>query len=340
MSTRKKYGMSLSEMQANLDKTMRYDSYFAMLLCADELMFEYDGLPETIEAKFLEDYLNISGSAGFAMHDGKLYAAPYAGRTGKTDQYGQGTEIDTETPGGFPVRGIIGETAAVIYNNTTRFPQTDLIFDSLFLTELDKSSNSNIIFARIAPMFTASDDKTIEAVKKVLENVIAGNLETVVSEDTADMLGFGQTEGLRTIDIFDRPERVQYLQYLSQFYDVVMRRHFSRRGLTMRTPTKAAQQSTDEIHGLDSVSWYYPLNKLKARQDGLKEVNRIFGTNISVRFSEIWQQEYEAYLLRILQQDKQAEENTKGAENDVDSGNDDSLSGTTGETGADNTENT
>ena len=102
-----------------------------------------------------------------------------------------------------------------------------------------------------------------------------------------------------------------------------MRRHFSRRGLSIKTPTKAAQQSTDEIHGMDSVSWFYPLNKLKARQDGVEMVNRIFGTSITVDFSEIWKQEFAASELRLLQDDVQAENDVKGAENDVDSGNSD-----------------
>lgn len=329
MSTKKKYGMSLSEMRANLDTNMRYDSYFSLLLCADELMFEYEGLPDTVDAKHIEDYLNISGSCGWGRGaDGKLYIAPYAGRTGKIDQYGDGTELDCDTPNGIDIKGIIGKDVAVMYNNTARFPQTDLIFDSMQLTELDKSSTSNVIFARIAPLFSCVDDKTKDAVKEIIQNVIDGNVEAVVSQNLADMLGFGQSEGIKTIDMFDHPERVQYLQYLSQFYDVIMRRHFSRRGLTIKTPTKAAQQSTDEIHGLDSVSWYYPLNKLKARQDALKDINRIFGTDIKVRFSEIWEQEYQAYLLRILQQDVQSERNTEGVQCDVESVDNGDVSGT------------
>ena len=329
--------MSLAEMRANLDTNMRYDSYFAFFLCCDEMMFKYENLPETIDQKHLEDYLNISGSAGIAMKDGKLYAAPYAGRTGRTDQYGEGTEIDTDTPGGIPVKGKLGVDAAIIYNNTARFPQTDLIFDSMELTEIDKSGHSNVIFARIAPLLSCSDDKTKEAVKGIIENVIAGNLEAVVSENIADMLGFGASDGLKSIDVFDHPERVQYLQYLSQFWDVLMRRHFSKRGLTMRTPTKAAQQSTDEIHGLDSVSWFYPLNKLQARREGIEEVNRIFGTKITVDFSDIWQQEYQAYLLRILQQDTQAEDEMKGVKEDV-SSDDVRTDQTAGDTDEDSTE--
>ena len=53
-------------------------------------------------------------------------------------------------------------------------------------------------------------------------------------------------------------------------------------------------------------------------------VNRIFGTKITVEFSEIWKQEYDAYKLRILQKDEQAEQETAETErgaNDDNSGN-------------------
>ena len=59
---------------------------------------------------------------------------------------------------------------------------------------------------------------------------------------------------------------------------------------------------------MDSVSWYMPINKLKARQQGFDMFNRIFGENVQVHFSEIWQQEYDAYKIRKLRQDIDAEE--------------------------------
>lgn len=302
---------SISEMYAVIDTLKRNNMHFSYMLCADEMMFKYSGLPETIDEKFLEDFLNISGSVAIGRaSDGKLYAAPYAGRTGKINQYGEGENVETSTLNGIEIKGKIGETAAIIYNNTARSPQSDIWFDSHTFTEIDKSADANIIFARIAPIFATADDTIKKAIKDIIENVIAGNMEIVTSENIFSELQLGENmSGLKSIDVTE-PERIQYIQYLSQFYDVLMRRHFSRRGLPMRTPTKAAQQSTDEIHGMDSVSWFYPLNKLKARRDGLKMVNKVFGTNITVKFSEIWEQEYQAYKLRTLQKDENAEQET------------------------------
>ena len=37
-------------------------------------------------------------------------------------------------------------------------------------------------------------------------------------------------------------------------------------------------------------------------------VNKIFGTNISVRFSELWRQEWEAYKIRSNAEDEQEEQ--------------------------------
>lgn len=317
---------SISEMYAVIETIKRQNMHFGYLLSADEMMFDYIGLPETIEAKFLEDFLNIAGSVAIGRVKGELYAAPYAGRSGRTNQYGEGENVETNTPNGIEIAGKVGETVAVIYNNTARTPESDLWFDASTFTEIDKSSNANIIFARIAPIFAAADDTTKKAIKDIIENVIAGNMEIVTSENIFAELQLGETlSGLKAIDITE-PERIQYIQYLSQFYDVLMRRHFSRRGLPMRTPTKAAQQSTDEIHGLDSVSWFYPLNKLNSRRAGLEMVNRIFGTSITVEFSEIWKQEYEAYKLRILQKDEQAETETQETETETERGvNDDSA---------------
>lgn len=320
MSKNKWTYKTVSEMYAVIETIKRQNMHFGYLLSADEMMFDYTGLPETIEPKFLEDFLNIAGSVAIGRVKGELYAAPYAGRSGRVNQYGEGENVETNTPNGIEIAGKVGETVAVIYNNTARTPENDLWFDASTFTEIDKSSNANIIFARIAPIFAAADDTTKKAIKDIIENVIAGNMEIVTSENIFAELQLGETlSGLKTIDVTE-PKRIQYIQYLSQFYDVLMRRHFSRRGLPMRTPTKAAQQSTDEIHGLDSVSWFYPLNKLNSRRAGVKMVNKIFGTSISVEFSEIWKQEYEAYKLRILQKDEQAETETQKTETETERG--------------------
>ena len=110
----------------------------------------------------------------------------------------------------------------------------------------------------------------------------------------------------------------QYIQYLSEYWDQVQRRHFARRGLAAKTSSKHAQVTTDEVHGLDCVSWFYPLSKLQTRQEAIEHINQLYSLQISVRFSDIWQQEYDAYTGRLdleITEDTETEPQEEGAEN-------------------------
>lgn len=304
------YEPSYSYMKAKTQNMVREDFYFSSLLLADEMMFEYDNLPESISPKFLEDYLNISGSAGITRDgSGGYLVCPYPSRAAMPDidQYGDGMHLEGCTMNGKTLSGTIGKDAAIIYNNSARGRQWDIMTDATAFSDIDKSAAINVIFARYAPLYTAPNDSIKTAMKQVVENIVVGNPDIVVSENVYGALTAGQGDGVKQLEI-TRPEKIQYIQYLSRYYDDIMKRHFSRRGLSIRTGSKAAQQSVDEINGLDSVSWYMPLNKLKARQDGFDVFNRIFNENVKVRFSDIWDQEYAAYQLRLLKEDAKDEE--------------------------------
>ena len=151
--------------------------------------------------------------------------------------------------------------------------------------------------------------------------MIEGEVDTILSDaDTNINTALKEDSGVKAIEAITSPEKVQYLQYLSQYFDIRLRRHFMRRGLALKTSDKQAQVSTDEVHGLDAASWFYPLSKLKAREDGVKMINDVFGTSISVQFSELWAQEYEAYKLRTLledvQEQQEADEQKEGVTNE------------------------
>ncbi len=322
------FDISYSHMAAKMQKAIRENMYFTMLLSCDEMMFEYENLPDSIDPKFLEDYLLISGSAGItkSIIRGKeeYLVCPYPSRAENLNQYGDGMKLQGCTMNGLSMSGEIGKDAVIIYNNTARGRQWDIAIDAAGFADIDKSSAINVLFARIAPIYSAPNDNVKNALKEIITKVIDGQVDVVTSQNIFDALQINPTDSsLKMLDVTS-PEKIQYIQYLDEHYDALMRRHFSRRGLSIRTGTKAAQQSVDEIKGMDSVAWYQPLNKLKARQNGFEMFNRIFGENVKVHFSDIWQQEYAAYQLRLLQSDAAAEdaaaaaeEETEGSENNV-----------------------
>ena len=326
-----------SWMKTKFQNYMREDHYFDILLQSDLSMFEYEGLPDGMDPVWIEKYLNIAGSIGITRtpdtyvsellpdapeYRPKYSVCPLPSRDGNVDQYGDGSHLAGSTAT-VSIEGDLGVDAVIIYNRDTRLPELDNMIDADSLMQIDKSAAINVILSRIAPVFSCYNDKSKKALDAMLDEILDGKLKTIVSGDVKDLLKMTGLDGGTEILEITHPEKIQYIQYLSQYYDVIIRRHYNRRGLSVRTGTKAAQQSADEIHGLDAVSWIIPLAKLESRKRGFQQFNSIFGENVTVRFSDIWQQEYDAYKLRMQEQDAAAEdaadpdpEETGGGESD------------------------
>lgn len=314
---------------------LREDYYFDILLQTDIDMFKYTGLPDSIDPVWVEKYLVIGGSIGIKKFGDTYLIAPAPARCGQLDQYGDGTEIAGATNNGNPVQGTIGKDTVIIYNRSDRLPELDNMIDASALMEIDRSSTINVKFSRIAPVYSCSNDNTRKAIDTLLTEIIEGSVKTIVSDNIADNLV--PEAGTQLLDMTE-PEKIQYIQYLTQYYDAVVRRHYNRRGLQIRTGTKAAQQSQSEIFGFDAISWILPLARLQSRIEGWNEFNRVFGENVSVEFSDLWMQEYQAYQLRTLQLDLMREGGanigTENGEGVGDAGTDPAASGS----GAGNTD--
>lgn len=305
---------TFGDMQGRLQTAVIENDYFNFLRACDEIMFKWNDLPENIEKNRLEDFLNLTGGVVWKVVNGVHMVAPFAAREGAINQWGYGVNAHSETLNGISLAGEVGKDIAIIYNNTTRTMQTDLYTTADIFANIDMSSKINVRFARIAPILQYANDMQKEKLTELLKHILDGELDTFLSEMQMNPnLPLSETEGLKAIEITS-PEKIQYLQYLSQYFDIRMRRHFARRGLSLKTSDKQAQVTNDEVHGLDAVAWAYPLSKLEARQEGAKMINAIYGTNISVEFSELWENEYQAYKNRTKQQE---EENMKEGVNNA-----------------------
>lgn len=308
---------------------LRQDLYYTYLLAADLEMFQYNGLPEDVNPRFLEIFLCCFGSALLAPHNDGYILCPMPSLTGQLDQYGDGIDFEGITADGVTKTGKVDQDGVILYNNKLRTPEIDNQIDSGMFAAVDTSTDINVHLARVAPCFFGQTSVQNTQIEEMLKNIADGQMFSVTSKGTFDGLRVG-TEAIQTFEPTS-PERAQYIQYLSEYWDQVQRRHFARRGLAAKTSTKHAQVTTDEVHGLDCVSWYYPLSKLKQRQEDWQKINEIFGLSVTVEFSEIWQQEYDAYTGRLdleiegsdtEQAEEPQEEGVNDAGEEEDQGND------------------
>lgn len=281
---------------------VRYQTYFNMFLNILLDMFEWEGLPETIPARFLEMILHSRGEVfiGRENEDDPLVAA-IGSLSGEIDDYSMGTECVAVTPCQ-SLEGKRNINIAYGINNKTATPDTLLYWLSHMLAENDLSMELVSTYARLLPVPKVRDEKDKQMFDELIDKLIAGDPKSFASRNAlAEALG---DDGTNILNITD-PEQTDKLQYLSRFADDIIKRFYNFYGQPLQTQNKAAQSISDELHGMDSVSFILPLQMLQCRQALADNINNIFGLDVSVRFSQPWEIEYRKYVSNDTDQDGQ-----------------------------------
>lgn len=282
--------MKRNSMENNLQGHTTHATHIMEMLIS---MFDYEGLPETINKEFLEKYLNMSGSVGFGKINNELVCA-IASPSGDVDAYGIGTELQFSTPIG-DYHGYIGKDCVIGYNNATRTPEFNILRFADMFAEIERSMATNVLYSRYMPIPIAKDDKQKAMIDNALDSLEMGKPRTILSRNILDDIVNGNsTDGL-VLNLTD-VNNSNKLQYLSGFYEDNEKRLYNIYGHNIAGGEKRAQQSIEEISDNDSVSFIVPLAKLHARERMCEDLNRVFGLNVSVHFSELWAREFEKYL--------------------------------------------
>lgn len=276
-----------SRMKAKYKKEYDEHSHFENLLNAQISMFEWQGLPDTLRPEFIEGFLITQGTCGVTEINGSLYTGS-GGYCGDVVNFlpteymitveGVGDkQAKINTPDGF----------AVGWNNALRVPDWSMMQTANILAEVDVSERVNVLFSRFLRIPKVRDAKEKKAVEDCIAAILEGRISAVVSDNIRDILTDKDT-GDQFMDLVDVKE-VDKLQYLNQYRDNVVKRFFQLYGQGMQSTAKLAQQTTDELHGNDSISMILPLQKRKYRQKFADDINKLYGTNITVDFSEAYQ---------------------------------------------------
>ena len=249
-------------------------------------MFEYRNLPNTLRPEFIEGELITTGVCGVTEYNGQLYTGP-GSYCGEVKNY-LPTDFQITIVGepDATIRGPVGEKFAVCWNNALRAPDWDLMQFSNILTEIDVSERINVLFARFMRIPKCKNAQEQKIIEDAIHSIMRGEQTAVVSRNYGDILGdSGQQDNF--LDLVDIRE-IDKLQYLNQYHDNVIKRYWQKYGQGLQSTSKLAQQTTDELHGNDSISMIAPLQRLYYRKMFVDDINRLFGTDISVDFAEPW----------------------------------------------------
>ena len=279
-------------MKTKTGNHVRYATYFNLLWNTLLDMFVWEGLPDTIPKRFLESILHANGEVFVSEINGELIASGGT-LSGEVDAYGLGTDCIAVCPTG-ESQGKRGTDIAYGINNDTATPDMLVYWITHLLGETDKSIKCNVLFSRFTRIPKVASEKDKAMFEDIFKKLFDGEPQAFASSNALDLELRAGTETFELTDV----NKIDRLPYLTQFFEDCLKRFYNFYGQPMQNQNKRAQSISDEIHGADSVSFILPVQMLNCRRALCEEINRIFGTDISVKFSPLWEMEFNALVLR------------------------------------------
>lgn len=280
IQNRKEWIFSKSNILNNKDSLI--SNQFNYLLNKTLRMFKYSNLPKTIPEKDLEIILQLQGYVTFAK-DGKgdLYCFA-SGLGGTNNPYYLPTLSIVSNPALKLNKDFIIDKDCVVMLNDNLYQGLSPLLNkySNLLVECELSLKQAILNARVPAVVQADNDTTKESAENFFKQIENGNGYGIITTkqffDGLKSFSFNTN----TTNIKDIIESLQYIK--GSFYNEI--------GLSSQFNMK--REAINEAEAVLNEDVLYPLidTMLQCRKDGIKKVNDMFGTNITVEFDSVWKQ--------------------------------------------------
>ena len=285
--------MSNNEITYNLyqaqvkDKDVFVNAFISRALCMTSKMFEYSGLPDSIPQTELERILQTNGAVGVAQVNRELYALDGAAG-GELDAYYRPTQYTVANPYlQLNKTFTIGEDIAIIRNT----PNSDSLLPTIgkyavLMCDGTITLNMASILSRITMLISASDDKTKQSADAFVAKILQGDFSVI-----------GENAFFKGVNLQTPPQgtsnQIGQLIELLQYYRATMLQDI---GINANYNMKRERLNTAELETNVDVLLPYVDSMLQERINGVNEINRLFGTDISVTLGSSWKLEHENYL--------------------------------------------
>ena len=288
------YGIS-TVYEGVCDVQDNFQLYFDLLTNKCCNLFKWEGLPDTVDERFLNLQLILNGKICFTKIDGKLYALN-GNVGGEPNVYYEPTQFITANPvlgsktvrirqkdGSNSTEGLEGVLVALtdidyMDDRGMKGGLYRLIYQTAGLLADNVSSlNCSQINGRVAQLWTAENDTEARTIEEIVRDMYNGHPYRVLTQDLISKIGVvpaaqtGQTNTLLNLI-----EAHQYI--LASFFNEI--------GIPSTWNMKRERVNTAETELMTGSLDVNVYNMEKNLQKGAELVNELFGENISVRFNE------------------------------------------------------
>ena len=261
-------------------------------------MFEYDGLPDTMPKKMLELYMMVNGHALVLKHEGNLYVC-FGGFSGEPDAYYMPKQYIVANPylQLFKVFDI-GTDCVLVKNDTMMYglmPMFSKFASALVENEL--TMNMVDINSRISALIDAPDDATKASAEKYLQDIEDGKSGIIASTAFFDGIRaqpYGEHNYQRLTDL------IEYQQYMKASW-------FNELGLNANYNMKREAITSNESQLNDDMLLPFVDDMFNCRKEQLEQINDMFDTNITIKWSSSWEDNMQELELAQMQERSEIE---------------------------------
>ena len=257
---------NLSDLVNDLTFRVLYDKF--KLICMNA--FEWENLPNGIKERHIERWLFANGKAVFFDDPDMGLMCMECQDSGRVNPYGD--------PVGYRAFGIgfqryiTADNCVVIENNKLRIPTDQFImFYVNKLTEAERTMDVNVK-ANKTPVIILCDDKDVLSFKNIFKQV-DGNVPAIYADRALNI------DGMTALDL-----KAKFLgNELMDYKRSVESELLTFLGINNSAVDKKERLITDEANANNELIESFFALQLEARERACKEINAMFGCNISVK---------------------------------------------------------
>ena len=277
--------------QALAENTIEFTQYMEWITSLAMSRFEYEGLPETCDARYLEECLLYFGQATIAAPEDMpdIYFSIQAAATGELTPYGKPMRWRCIGADGKTNFAASWETGTFIYDRKSRANLWGKLEScAKRLARYSRTENINLMH-QFTPYLVTAPEEQVQSVQNVFAQTVSGQAAVVGYEALSDLI----KNGIDTIDtqvewIGDKLQ-TGALGTWSEVFRIL--------GIPHLQFEKAERMITDEAETTLVPTRLMLEDALAAREEGLDWFNKRFGFNATVSVNPTIQALYDGTAL-------------------------------------------
>lgn len=266
-------------------------------------MFEYTGLPDTLDPIIIEKQLQKKGYTVIFKYKNNLYSS-VGGLSGQEKSpYNEPTETIINIPAfNLSKKYTLNKDAVLIKNDDLMQGLLPIITKrGTQLVENEISMLLNDYNYRFPFLITAGSDQSINNAQNFLNQIIEGNLGVIAENSFLQDIDVKTASSVASNRFSDLLEYQQYIK--GQLYNEL--------GLSSLDNMKKERMITDEVNANNDNIFPLIDNMYRNRQEGFKMVNKLFNGNIQVSKGSSWEDKEQQRPAEQTQENEQNEHQTE-----------------------------